>query len=198
MSSTRALTLPAQTLSSDSARVRGVLERAKEQVGFVPNMYGYMVNSPGLLETYLLGYDRFRKESGFSPVEQEVVFLTISRENGCHYCVAAHSAIADRSSGVPREVTEAIRNDSPIPDPKLRVLSEFSRTLLEKRGWAEPADVRRFTEAGYSQVQVLEIVLAIAVKTLSNWSNHLFDTPVDAVFAGRVWNPADSGVGAAS
>jgi uncharacterized peroxidase-related enzyme len=196
MSSTRALTLPAHTLSSDSARVRDVLEKAKEQVGFLPNMYANMVNSPGLLETYLFGYDRFRKESGFSPAEQEVVFLTISRENGCHYCVAAHSMIAEKMSGVPKTVIRAIRNGTPIPDSRLAALNDFTRTLLEKRGWVDRTDVGRFVGAGFREDQVLEIVLAMAVKTLSNWSNHMFETQVDDMFAGWAWTPTASEAGA--
>ncbi|MBA2556682.1 MAG: carboxymuconolactone decarboxylase family protein [Chloroflexi bacterium] len=193
MSPTPTLTLPAHDLTSESPRTRGVLEQAKKQVGFIPNMYARMVNSPGLLETYLFGYDRFRKESGFTPAEQEVVFLTISRENGCHYCVAAHSTLADKFSGVPREVTDAIRDGDPVLDPKLRALSEFTRALLSKRGFAEQSDLQRFVAAGYREEQALEVVLAISVKTLSNWSNHLFDTPVDPMFADRAWEPAEAG-----
>jgi uncharacterized peroxidase-related enzyme len=191
------MSLPPQTLSSAPPRAREVLERAQKQVGFIPNMYARMVNSPGLLETYLTGYDRFRKESGFTPTEQEVIFLTISRENGCHYCVAAHSFLADKQSGVPTAVTDAIRDGQPVPDPKLRALSEFTRTLLAKRGWLARAEVDPFLAAGYTEGHILEIILAVAVKTLSNWSNHLFDTPVDAMFAAREWRAARATVGAA-
>jgi uncharacterized peroxidase-related enzyme len=197
MSSTRALTLPAQSLSSESTRIRGVLEQAKEQVGFLPNMYANMVNSPGLLETYLFGYDRFRKESGFSPAEQEVVFLTISRENKCHYCVAAHSMLAEKVSKVPTDVIEAIRNGTTIADPRLAAVRDMTRTLLEKRGWPDRKDVGRFVSAGFTENQVLEIVLAVAVKTLSNWSNHMFETRVDDMFAKWVWQSAASAADAA-
>lgn len=190
------MSLPAQTLTSESPRVRGVLETAKKQVGFIPNMYSRMVNSPGLLETYLTGYDRFRRESGFTPAEQEVVFLTVSRENGCHYCVAAHSALADNFSGVPAAVTDAIRDETSIPDPKLSALSEFTRHLLVTRGWPDRADVETFLRAGYEERHILEIVLAVAVKTLSNWSNHLFQTPLDEMFAAREWSPASEKAGA--
>jgi AhpD family alkylhydroperoxidase len=70
-------------------------------------MYAVMANSPGLLETCMDGYDRFREDSGLAPAGQEVVFLTISRTNGCEYCVAAHSLIAGQLSKVPPVVTEA-------------------------------------------------------------------------------------------
>src|SRR5260370_30028100 len=137
MSKTFQRSLPPHTLNSESPRIRGVLEQAQKQVGFIPNMYARMVNSPGLLETYLTGYDRFRQESGFTPAEHEAVFLTISRENGCHYCVAAHSFLADRQSWVPTADADAIRDGQPVPGPKLRALSEFPRTLLAKRGWLD-------------------------------------------------------------
>ena len=193
MSQTFHMSLTAHTLKSESPRIRGVLEQAQKQVGFIPNMYARMVNSPGLLETYLTGYDRFRKESGFTPAEQEVVFLTISRENGCHYCVAAHSFLADNKSGVPTVVTDAIRDGRRVPDAKLRALSEFTRALLGTRGRPDRADVDAFLAAGYTERQILEIILAVAVKTLSNWSNHVFDTPVDEMFAAREWNVAHAG-----
>jgi AhpD family alkylhydroperoxidase len=133
------------------------------------------------------GYDRFRKDSGFTPAEQEVVFLTISRGNGCDYCVAAHSMIADQMSKVPPTVTEAIREGRAIPDSKLAALSAFTDTLLATRGLPSTADVQAFLSTGYQERHVLEIILAIAVKTLSNYSNHLFHTPLDEMFAKREW-----------
>ena len=132
-------------------------------------------------------YDRFRKDSGFISAEQEVVFLTISRGNGCHYCMAAHSIIADQISKVPPPVTDAIREGHPIPDSKLAALSGFTDTLLATRGLPSKAEVQAFLSAGYQERHVLEIILAIAVKTLSNYSNHLFHTPLDEMFAKREW-----------
>lgn len=187
MTSEYKLTLSPKTLDTADPKAKAVLERAKTQVGFIPNMYAGMANSPGLLETYLDGYDRFRKDSGFTPAEQEVVFLTISRGNGCDYCMAAHSMIADRMSKVPPPVTEAIRNGRTIPHAKLAALSTFTDTLLATRGLPSKAAVQAFLGAGYEERHVLEIILAIAVKTLSNYSNHLFHTPLDGMFASREW-----------
>jgi uncharacterized peroxidase-related enzyme len=187
--------LPPQTLSSESPRIRAVLERAQKSRGFISNHFALMANSPGLLETTLTGYERFRKESGFTRAEQEVVFLTISREQGCPYCVAAHSHLADTVSGVPPAVTNAIRDDRPVPDAKLGALSEFTRTLMAKHGWPNQADVEAFLAAGYAERHILEIVLAVGVKTFSTWTNHLFETPLDDVYATREWSaaPAVSG-----
>ncbi len=176
---------------------RGLLQDAQARLGFVPNMYTVMANSPGLLETYMRGYALFRQGSGLTPAEQEVVFLTISRENACHYCVAAHSFLADAVSNVPSDVTDAIRDGRPVGDPRLAALSDFTRTMLRSRGLPARAEVDAFVAAGFGERQVLEIVLAIAVKTLSNYANHLFATPVDARFAAREWSPAPAAKAAA-
>ena len=70
---------------------RELLETVKATMGMVPNMYAEMAHSPGLLGTYRFGYDQFRRHSGFNPTEQEVIFLAISRYNGCAYCMGAVS-----------------------------------------------------------------------------------------------------------
>ncbi|TXH73969.1 carboxymuconolactone decarboxylase family protein [Thiobacillus sp.] len=181
------VTLSPKTEAAAGELAGGLLHEARTKLGFVPNMYGVMANAPGLLDTYIHGYNRFRELSGFTPAEQEVVLLAISRENGCTYCVAAHSFIADKMSGVAVEVTNAIRDGKPIPDARLAALHDFTRTMVVKRGLPSKTDVNAFLAAGYSEQLILEIVLAIAVKTLSNYANHLFHTPVDDAFAGRVW-----------
>ena len=185
------LTLPLQTIDNAPPEAKAVLEKALAQVGFIPNMYGGMANVPGLLETYLAGYDAFRKGSSLSPAEQEVVFLTVSRENGCEYCMSAHSMLADKMSNVPAAVTDAIRADGSIADPRLAALASFTCAMVGKRGLASKPDVSAFLEAGYTEHNILDIVLAIAVKTISNYTNHLFHTPLDEMFAGRKWTEAD-------
>jgi uncharacterized peroxidase-related enzyme len=181
-------TLNPVTLENASQAQKPQLEKALKEMGMIPNMYANMVNSPGLMETYATGYDRFRKDSGFSPIEQEVVFVTISVLNGCEYCTAVHSFIADKMSKVPTEITDAIRNGEEIPDAKLSALSEFTKVLFEKRGNPSAEEAQAFLAAGYMEKQILEIILALAVKTLSNYANHIFQTPLDDAFSSRKWS----------
>ncbi len=182
--------LPLITIESSAGKARGLLEKAKQQLGFVPNMYGAMANEPALFEAYASAYAAFRAECGFTPAEQEVVFLAISRENGCEYCVAAHSFIAGRMSKVPPEVTGAIRDGRLIPDTKLAALAAFTAKMVSSRGRPTESDVAEFKAAGYSEKNILGVILAISVKTLSNYVNHVFHTPVDGVFASHVWEAA--------
>lgn len=179
--------LTPKTLENADAAAKVVLERAQAQVGFVPNIYSGMVNVPGLLDTYLYGYARFRDSPGMTPVEKEVVLLSISREEACGYCVAAHSTIADQMAKVPAEVTDAIRDGRDIPDTKLAALSAFTRTMVVTRGVPSRSEVEAFLGAGYGEHQILDIILAIGVKSMSIYFNHLYHAPIDEEFAARVW-----------
>lgn len=185
------LSLAAQPLETALPEAKAILEKAKAQIGFIPNMYAGMVNSPALLEAYLDGYGRFRKATGFSALEQEVIFLTISCVNGCEYCVAAHSFIADRKSGVPTEVTDAIRAGGQVEDARLGALVRFTRILVESRGRPTSAEAAAFLAVGYTEQNILEIILAISVKTISNYANHILHTQLDPMFAGRGWSQAN-------
>lgn len=184
------INLPLQTADTATGDAPEGLRQAQQAMGFVPNMYAAMANSPAVFAGYNAGYARFRAESGFTPVEQEVVFLVISRGNGCAYCMSAHSFVADAMSKVPTDVTDAIRAGQPINDAKLQALATFTQVMFDSRGKPSKAEAQAFLDAGYTERQMLEVILAIAVKTFSNYTNHLFHTPLDEAFAGRKWQPA--------
>jgi len=160
-----------------------LLSDAEAKLGFVPNMYTYMANLPGVLAGYLSTYEAFRETTGFTPAEQETVFLTISHVNGCTYCLAAHSMLAYKKSGVPADCLAALREGKPLPDEKLNAVATFTEAMVISRGSPGKEAVDAFLAAGYGEQQVLGVVLAIACKTCSNYVNHLAGTPVDDVFA---------------
>lgn len=189
MEVTARLNLNQKTAGEAAPEAKEILDHVKQQIGMVPNLYAFMANAPGLLQTYIHGQELFRRNSGFTPAEQEVVLLSISFENGCEYCMAAHSVIADKQSKVPPDVTEALRAGTQIPNERLRVLSEFTVTKRERpsQDWVE-----KFLRIGYSNEQVLQVILAIGIKTLSNYTNRVCHTPLDAPFASRVWSKPGS------
>ena len=164
-----------------------IFDKTQKTLGFVPNMYKSMGNNPALLDSYIYGYNSFRANSGFNSVEQEVVFLSVAYENNCEYGMAAHSFIGDKMSKVPTEVTDAIRDGKQVPDVKLAALSKLTRSLTANRGNVSQAETDEFLEAGYTESQILGIIAGIAVKTISNYSNHNTNPVLDDAFAGRVW-----------
>ncbi|GHC17930.1 carboxymuconolactone decarboxylase family protein [Aidingimonas halophila] len=187
MSADYRMQMAPQTLDNADDKAKPLLEAAKGNLGFVPNMYEGMAKAPGVLSTYMHGYEWFRENSGFTPAEQEVVFLTLSRLNGCRYCMSAHSMLAEKVSQVPEDVLDALRNDRSIPDEKLAALSHFTRVMFDTRGIPGQTDVATFLKAGYEEQHILQLILALAVKTLSNYSNHVNHPEVDDAFSGHAW-----------
>lgn len=183
--------LPLRTAEDTDPAVSAPLKETQAKMGMVPNMYGAMVNLPALLDTYSHAYGKFRAESGFSPVEQEVVFLAISRANGCHYCMAAHSFVGDMMTKVPAEVTDAIRDGRPVADAKLEALRAFAHVMTESRGNPTPEQAQAFLDAGFEETHILGIILALSAKVISNYSNHIFHTELDPAFASRAWTPSE-------
>lgn len=171
---------------------RGVLAQVRQKFGFVPNMLGTMAHAPTLLKTYLTVSSIF-EQGTLNPVEQQVVLLSVSAQNGCGYCVAAHTVIAGMVQA-PQDVVDAIRAGSPIADPKLEALRRFTADVVEKRGFPGEDSVNGFLAAGYSKEQVLEVLVGVGMKTISNYTNHLAETPLDAAFARAEWQPTEAAV----
>ncbi|MBL1277070.1 MAG: carboxymuconolactone decarboxylase family protein [Ectothiorhodospiraceae bacterium] len=106
-------------LEKANNEVKPLLQEAKNRIGYIPNIYGMVANSANLLKTYTAGDVDFRKNSLFDNKEKEIIYLTISKENACEYCVAVHSTLSDTMSNVPPAVTNAIREGGNIPDENI-------------------------------------------------------------------------------
>lgn len=172
------------TAQGVAADMLGDIEKG---LGFIPNLYGVFAESAAALKGYV-ALGKIFDESTFSRTERQIVILAASRFNDCRYCVAAHSVIADIQK-VPAVVVDAIRRDQPVADAKLEALRQFTTSVVEKRGWVTEADVSAFLGAGYTRGQILEVVLGVTLKTLSNYVNHIADTPLDDAFSPKAWTP---------
>jgi len=163
----------------------------------VPNLLGVLAEAPSALEAYLSVSSAFEKTS-LTPAEQQVVLLTTSVENRCRYCAAAHTMVA-RMVGASEEVIRILREGGEgeeIADPRLRALGRFTRRVVATNGWVTDEDLKQFVEAGYTKAQLLEVLVGVTQKTLSNYTNHIAHTPLDAAFAASAWVPSEKrGVG---
>lgn len=161
------------------------LAQVKRRFGFIPNLYGVLAESPQAFNAYQAVSEQFRASS-LSGAEQQVLWLAVSRENECGYCVAVHSTMA-AGAGVDPEVIEAIREDKPIDDQRLEAVRRFTRTVVAERGWVPEGELNGFLAAGFTRRQVLDVLTGVAMKTLSNYTNHLAHTPLDDAFTGYTW-----------
>lgn len=165
-----------------------ILEKARASLGFVPNLYAGLANTPAALEAYIALSGFFDKTS-LSAIERQVVLLATSVDNGCEFCVAAHSMIAKKMVGVPEPVVAALREGREPDDTKLAALTALTRAIVQERGWvADHPALQRFLAAGFSKEQALEVVLGVTQKTLSNYANHLLGTPLNPAFESERWS----------
>lgn len=172
-------------LESAPVDSKPLLENSIKGFGMIPNLHGVMAEAPGMLEGYQLLHKLFQ-DSSFNKDELTVVWQTINVEHECHYCVPAHTGIAHMMK-VDADLTEALRNSTAMPTEKLQVLHDTTLLMVRNRGRLSDAEIAAFYEAGYGQRQLLEIVLGLSQKVMSNYVNHIAKTPVDKSFEKFVW-----------
>jgi uncharacterized peroxidase-related enzyme len=179
---------PVHTKESAPEKALPLMDAAASTFGFVPNLLGIMASSPALAEAYLALSGIFEKSTALTAAERQVVLLTVSRYHQCHYCMAAHSMAADMQNVAP-DIINAIRNDLPISDPKLEALRHLATMLVECRGLIPEQELKAFLDAGYQASHVLDVMVGVGQKTLSNYTNHLAKTPLDAALESHAWSP---------
>ena len=175
------------TLESAPEDSKEFVEKSFKANGRVPGLHGVMAESPSLLEAYQVVHKLFM-DSSFDAEELTVVWQTINVEHECTYCVPAHTGIANMMKVDPA-LTEALRNHEPMPTPKLQALHDTTLALTRNRGHLSEEEIQNFCDAGYGNRQILESILGLSQKVMSNYTNHLAETPVDKVFEKFAWSP---------
>jgi len=165
---------------------RATLEITAKKYGFLPNLFGVLAESPTAVQAYA-AINKALEQSALSPVEQQVVALTVSTTNDCAYCVGAHSTVAQMVR-MPEEILTAVRDQRQLPDGKLNALRTLVLSIMGHRGWVPEEDLEHFVAAGYTKRHVLDVITLLALKTLSNYVNHIAQTPLDPQFTAQTWN----------
>lgn len=178
------------TADSAPGASRATLAAVRGAFGFVPNLQANMATSPELLAGYTALWELFSKTS-LSPTEQQVVYLTANYENECHYCMAGHTMLA-KMQKIDEAVVQAIRGGTAIPDARLEALHVFAGRVVRERGLVGDAATEAFLAAGYTQQNVLEVVLGAGTKLLSNYTNHIVHTQLDPFMKGAEWTKPGS------
>lgn len=166
---------------------QAILQSVEKTLGFIPNLYGVLAESPAALQAYI-SLSEALKKSALSPIEQQLVAITISTENECSYCVAAHSTIA-KMVKMPDTTLNEIRAQGPLADKKLDALRNFALAVVRGHGWVSQPDIEAFIAAGYDRRHLLDVITVVGMKTLSNYVNHISETPLDEAFASQQWSP---------
>lgn len=178
-------TLEIHNIETAPEESKTLLEQSQKSYGMIPGLHGVLAGAPKILEAYQTLHELFT-ESSFNNEELTVVWQTINVEHECHYCVPAHTGIA-KMMKVDDSITEALRNETPLENAKLEALRTMTLSTVRNRGNVSQEDLDAFYAAGYGEAQVLEIILGLSQKTISNYVNHIANTPVDESFQKFSW-----------
>ena len=174
------------TIETAPEESKASLIQAQETFGFLPNVEAVSAAAPALLTAGMTLWELFSTTS-FSPIEQQIIYLTVNFEHNCHYCMAVHTALADAVEMAVEDI-EALRDGKPLQNPKLQALRHFTQRMVTTRGWVTKDEISAFMNHGYTKQQVLEIILGIAMKVIHNYTNHVAQTPLDLVFQPQTWS----------
>lgn len=168
-------TIPVPTREQVSPANQALFDALQKRIGFVPNLYASFAHSAHALGSYLALQSA---PSSLALREREVVNLAVSQVNGCRYCLAAHTALA-RQVGFDDAQILALRRGTAPFDTRLDVLARLARALAQARGALDAAPVDAFLAAGWTQEQLVDTVVLVGDKTISNLLHAVTQVPVD-------------------
>jgi AhpD family alkylhydroperoxidase len=184
------MSFPSHDLDTAPEASKPLLEQSQKAFGRLPGLHKVLAESPQAYEGYQVLHKLFI-ETDFDAEELTVVWQAINVENECHYCVPAHTGIA-KMMKVSDEISDALRNETALPTPKLEALRTFTVQMFRQRGNVSDDQMKAFFDAGYGHRAVLDVILGMAQKTISNYVNHVAQTPVDDVFKPLAWERGDT------
>lgn len=173
--------LKPQTIESAPEAAKESLKAIQKGYGFIPNLLGTFANAPAVLNSYI-ALDSAWGHSSLSPKERQFVLLATSVQNHCNYCKSAHSTALKHGLKVDADLVQAVRENRPLKDAKLNALVKFTKELVSERGFVSENTKAEFLSQGYNETQMLEVVVGVGMKTISNYIDHLNPVEIDAGF----------------
>jgi AhpD family alkylhydroperoxidase len=179
------MTFTDHTIESAPAAARRSMEAVIKHQGYLPSAVARLAGSPQLLNGFLQISGLFETTT-LEPIAREVLIMTIATRNGCHLCVAMHSAKLT-SLGADPNLIAALREQRPLDDAPLEAIRLFTLDVLATSGAVTPDTLRSFLEHGYTEQNALEVVLGIGTYTLSTLANRMTGAPVDEALQAFAW-----------
>ena len=168
---------PDHTLESAPAASRRAMEATTRQLGYLPAAMARLASSPELLDGFLKMSALFDTTT-LDPIAREVVIMTVATRNGCHICIAMHSARLS-ALGASEDLIAALRDASPVPDERLAAVQVFTTQVLDTAGSVSDEALDAFLAHEFTTRNALEVVLGIGAYTMSTLANRMTQAPLD-------------------
>ena len=178
------MTITVPTRDQVSPANQALFDNLKKGLGMVPNLYATLALSEHALGNYL-AFQNAR--SSLSAQAREVINLVVSQVNSCQYCLSAHTVIGGMVGFTPEQIIE-IRRGGASFDPRLDALAKLVKNIASERGHADPARVQAFLDAGWTQENLVDTIVVIGDKTVTNYLHGTTQVPVDFPAAPALMN----------
>jgi uncharacterized peroxidase-related enzyme len=165
------------TIEAAPAAAQPLLESAKKQLGYAPNLFRVVANSPAALEGYF-GLNGALAKDFLGAKTRERIAIAVAELNGCQYCLSAHAYLGKNLAKIDDAEITANRNGA-SNDPKAEAAVRFAVKLVRERGHVSDADVAAVKAGGFYDAQVIEIVAHVALNTFTNYLNEVAGTAID-------------------
>lgn len=171
--------LTLHTLDTAPEKAKERVEAVQKANGFIPNLIGVLANSPQALEMYQ-EVSKMNSKNSLTPEEIEVVQITCAVHNSCDFCVAGHTKIAEVRLKMSPAVVEALRTRTSIDEnEKYQALAQFTVALMDKRGQVSDEELNAIKLAGYTDQNILDVIMGVALATLCNYANTVAKTDIN-------------------
>lgn len=148
-----------------TGEAKALLDGVQQQLGIVPNFIRALANSPTALSAFLGLYGPLGR-AAIDKATQERIALVVAEENGCQYCVSAHTAIG-RSAGLSNEEM-LLNRQGDSGDAKAAAAVAFAKALNEHRGEVTTGEFEAVRAAGFSDGEIVEIITLVALNVFTN------------------------------
>jgi alkylhydroperoxidase family enzyme len=183
---------PIHTTESAPEQSRPIMQMSEQAMGYHSSLLGIMAESPTLTNGFAQLNQLFMQCS-LSPLEREVVIMTVGRENNCEYCIAFHTFLCGMLK-IPEGVVKSLRAGTPLSDQRLQVLAEFTRAVVRDKGYISDELWSRFTQQGFTQANALDVVVAASLQVLTNYTNHMGSAVLEPALKEYAWTRAEHAV----
>lgn len=165
-----------------SEKNQQIFDTLQKSLGFVPNLYAYFAKNDTALADYLALQNR---KSTLRAKEREIINLVTSQINGCRYCQSAHTVVGKMNGFTDEQILE-IRNGKVSFDNKLDALAKFTASVVKNRGRVSAESKEAFFAAGYNEQQMIDVVIVVGDKIISNYLHNLTGFEIDFPLAEEI------------
>ena len=169
----RSTALKPEQVPADS---KPTLDTFTKNIGFTPNMMATFAQSPIAFNSWAALRGSLSK--ALDVKTRDGIGLAVSEVNGCNYCLTVHSFTAEHMAKLSADQIILARKGH-ASDPKRDAAVQFARKVIETRGHVNDADMKAVRDAGYTEANIIEIVALVAMYSLTNFFNNVFDHDKD-------------------